>query len=98
MTSKKETAKFNDMLKMQRNLAQELHEEINLAANKLLTPNYIEKLSSQQQTIFYQFPVIEDLLYTLIDYEQRFLKMCETRIKQKEKMLKLRQLRQLNTM
>lgn len=87
---------FNSMLKTQKGIAQELHDEINLVANKLLTPNYVETLPTYSQHIFYQFPVIEDILYSLISHEKRFLKLCEERIRHEQKMTKLCQLQQLN--
>lgn len=89
MSSKKETEKFNTMLRTQRNIGEELHDEINVAGNKLLTPNYIEKLTPSQQYFFYKFHIIQDILLSLINHEERFLKLCETKIKQNQKMLKL---------
>ena len=88
--SNKETDKFNDMLRIQRDIGAELHAKINLVANKLLTTNYVEKLSPPTQTIFYKFLFIQAILQDLIEHEQYFLKLCETKIKQKQKRLKLK--------
>ena len=70
-----ETEYYRYMLTTHKGLEKELNEEIQNAAIRLI---HGKNLNDN----FYMFYDIEDILYSIIDFEKRFLKHCKKQIKQ----------------